>query len=63
MIAGRGRFATASTAANLNKAKCGLLSACRIRLERWFPKATVSISSQFFPDERRTAMLLEDYRV
>jgi molybdate transport system substrate-binding protein len=26
-----------------------LLSACRISLERWFPKATVSISSQFFP--------------
>jgi molybdate transport system substrate-binding protein len=37
------------TAANLNKAKCGLLCACRISLERWFPKATVSISSQFFP--------------
>jgi molybdate transport system substrate-binding protein len=26
-----------------------LLSACRTSLERWFPKATVLISSQFFP--------------
>jgi len=41
--------------------ECGLLRACRISLERWFPKATVFDPFAVCHATGRAAVLLEDH--